>query len=457
MGLGAFYSQRMEVFKFGGASVGTPQNIEKVINIIKAYKAKNAVSQQALLIVVSAMGKTTNALENILANFWLKTDFETPKNQLLSHHKDILDFFLPKEKSQKIFENISEELDNILKKLPINAYHREKAYDSLVGFGEIMSSKIMAEILQYQYLDDKPLDIAWIDARLMIKTDETWREGHLDWEITQTNIKELKPILQQKTVITQGFIGSTPNDEMITLGREGSDYSASIFASCLQAQKLTIWKDVAGVLSADPKKYPDFAQLWDNLTYTQAVTMTYYGASVIHPKTLAPLRQADIALWVKSYLQPENNGTCISHTPNGTQIKSLMTKENQILLRFESQNFQFLREEDMSEVFLQCQHCNIPITYIYKNAFQLYIVTDYREEKLAKLHQLTKVNTKFDTKFEVISTGEFWTTMYAQKENIPEILPQNAKILLQTQSEDRNGTLQHLFLIKSPLTTKGGI
>ncbi len=420
----------MEVYKFGGASVSSPQNIEKVIEIIKNYKKNNP--QNSLLLVVSAMGKTTNALENILANFWLKNDFETPKNQLLDYHKNILDFFVSEELSKNFFENITQELDIILKKLPNIAYNRDKAYDSLVGFGEIISSKIMAEILKYQ-LPELPL--TWIDARLMIKTDETFREGHLDWEITQTNIKELKPILGQKIVITQGFIGSTNKEDMITLGREGSDYSASIFASCLQAQKLTIWKDVAGVLSADPKKYPDFAKLWDNLTYTQAVTMTYYGASVIHPKTLSPLRQADIPLWVKSYLNPENRGTCISHQANETQFMSLMTKENQILIKFENPNFQFLREDEMADFLLHCKHCNISITFLYKNAFQLYIITDHREEKLAKLHHLQK--------FEVVATGEFWTTMYANQENI---LPKNAKVILETTSEDRNGTLRHFFI-----------
>jgi aspartate kinase len=329
----------MQVFKFGGASV---KNSKEVINVAKLL---NDVGYENTLIVVSAMGKTTNDLELIVKSYFkdkvnLKQYIENVK---LFHNSILLDLFIDLE--HPIYENVKilfNELENflIINKSPNYSF----VYDQVVGYGELISTSIIAA-----YLKDTGISNTWLDVRSIIKTDHSYRDAKVNWEHTRKNIKE--QINDSSLYITQGFLGSDSNNFTTTLGREGSDYSAAIFAYCLNAKSVTIWKDVPGVLSADPKFFSD-TKLLNQISYEEAIELAFYGASVIHPKTLQPLQRKEIKLFVKSFLKPLDKGTCVS---KGTQLEPFVPcfiiKKNQILISLSSLDFSFIVEENISEIF----------------------------------------------------------------------------------------------------------
>jgi aspartate kinase len=292
----------MKVFKFGGASIKDANSIKNMTDIVAEYPG------DSIVIVVSAMGKTTNHLEEIFFKKLKGEDFGADLEKLTQYHYMITrDLFNGKmDVELNPVKELFAELDSILGS---NVKNRNGAqlYDAVVSFGELLSSTIIG-----LYMQGNGMKINWIDARKLIKTDQTYREGKIEWEITDSLVKSaLKEKLSETNFITQGFIGSTKDGNTTTLGREGSDFTAAIFGACLNAESVTIWKDVPGILNADPKRF-DKTQLYSNLSYQEAAEMTYYGASVIHPKTIKPLANKNISLLVKSFEIPSLEGTEIN-------------------------------------------------------------------------------------------------------------------------------------------------
>ncbi|MGL4598876.1 MAG: aspartate kinase, partial [Bacteroidia bacterium] len=334
----------MKVFKFGGASVKDAEAVKNVAEILKRFP------DEQLLVVISAMGKTTNALERLTHAFFYKKEDPLPiLEEIRQYHIGIL---------QELFDNpqhpVFDELHNTIVELewaiedePTHTYDCE--YDQIVSLGELISTKIVAAYLQHVGIKS-----TWRDIRDVIKTDNTYREGKVDWALTEKLIREdFLPALQNsKTgiIITQGFLGVTSENFTTTLGREGSDYTAAILAYCTDAEGVTIWKDVSGVLNADPKWF-DETQLIPQLTYQDAIELTYYGATVIHPKTIKPLQNKNIPLYVRSFLNPEKEGTKIHHTQTPLPIPCFIFKVDQVLLTISPRDFSFIVEENLSSIF----------------------------------------------------------------------------------------------------------
>ena len=288
----------MKVFKFGGASVKDASGIKNLVSVLQQVGYDNT------LIVISAMGKTTNALEVVIGNYFNdKSQLQSALQEVIKYHNQILlDIF--ESDQHPVFiqvKTLFEELNLFLKTNKSPDYNF--VYDQIIGFGELVSTTIVSA-----YLDAVGISNNWLDVRQLIKTDDYYRRANVNWEATQQQISQL--VNTKQLNITQGFLGSDKNNFTTTLGREGSDYTAAIFAYCLNAQSVTIWKDVPGVLNADPR-YFNNAQLLKTISYHEAIELAFYGASVIHPKTLQPLQGKEIPLYVKSFLQPQNEGTVV--------------------------------------------------------------------------------------------------------------------------------------------------
>ena len=320
----------MQIFKFGGASVKDANGVKNLANVLQSKGYKNT------LVVVSAMGKMTNAFESIISNYFNnKTELQSSIQDVKKFHNEIiLDLF--ENEHHPIFNkliSIFEEFESFLKRNKSPDYNF--VYDQTIGYGELISTTIISA-----YLNKIGVKNNWLDVRECIKTDDYYRRANVNWEKTQAQIKS-----QFKTDvlnITQGFLGSDSNNFTTTLGREGSDYTAAIFAYCLNADSATIWKDVPGVLNADPR-YFENAQLLNKISYHEAIELAFYGASVIHPKTLQPLQQKEIPLYVKSFLKPENSGTMVAKgialEPN---IPCFIVKKNQVLMSLSSLDFSYV-------------------------------------------------------------------------------------------------------------------
>src|SRR5690606_32053495 len=331
----------MQVFKFGGASVKDADSIRNVAHIITKCK------QDELLVVVSALGKTTNALTEVTQHFVDQTGqaFDLLEKVKTAHQQILTALF--DASHHPIFDEIANcfvEIEWILEEEPQDSY--DYLHDQIVSPGEIVSSKILAA-----YCAHTGLPIKWIDARDSLLTDNTYREAEVDRQKPADKIRRgLPTILDEQIIITQGFIGSTSENFTTTLGREGSDYSAAIFAACLQADDVTIWKDVPGVLNADPKWFNP-TELIPELSYTDAIELTYYGATVIHPKTIKPLQNKKITLNVRSFVHPEEPGTLIRTTNNGLLIPSFIFKVNQVFVSILPRDFSFIVEDNLSHIF----------------------------------------------------------------------------------------------------------
>jgi aspartate kinase len=367
----------MKVFKFGGASVNSVERIQKLGNILKLYQG------QKLLIVISAMGKTTNALEKVTEAFFQGEQqtalqlFEQVKQQHLTAakyllvtrwlecEKRLLDFFM--------------EAEWILHDKAVR--HFDYYYDQIVSTGELLSTTIISH-----YLNETGIPNRWMDVRDILRTDNNYREANIDFDFTREKINEsVLPLFSaEDIVLTQGFIGSTSENESTTLGREGSDYSAAVFANLLQADSLTIWKDVEGVMNADPKKFAD-AQLIKELSYDEVIEMAYYGAQVIHPKTIKPVQNKQIPVYVKCFTQPALPGTVISHRPIRNLPPVIVEKENQVLMEMSSRDFSFVGEKAVGQLFHFFEELNIKPNLTQNGAIRFLAVLDDRPEKIEHL------------------------------------------------------------------------
>ncbi len=354
----------MKVFKFGGASIKDPQAIRNVLHVLKTVGFSNS------LIIASAMGKTTNALEDVVNAYFKKTEeLNNTINSVKNYHLDIVsDIFT--DKNHVVFDRISilfAEMELFLSNNKSPNYNF--VYDQIVSYGEIFATTILSH-----FLNDQHLENTWIDARNLIKTNTTYRDAIVDWKATEENITT--QLQDQKLYITQGFIGSDANNFSVTLGREGSDYSAAIFAYCLNAESVTIWKDVPGVLNADPRYFED-AVLLNKISYHEAIELAFYGASVIHPKTLQPLQRKEIPLYVKSFVNPTLPGTLVSKGAGlEPQTACFIVKKNQLLISISSKDFSFVMEDQVSEIFKLFAEQHIKVNVIQNSAISFTVCVD---------------------------------------------------------------------------------
>lgn len=363
------------IFKFGGASIKDAAGFRNVANIIQQHGGENN-----LVVVISALGKTTNALEILFrlaySNQLFAKEFETLKNQ----HIQIAAELFGDEKSDLIqaLERYFLRLFFQLNKCSV--LPQAMAYDQVVSFGEYLST-----LIAYQYFIHKEISVSFQNARFLFKTDLTWREGEIHWEETSRILrKEVEPALKSQIVLTQGFIGGTKNGFITTLGREGSDYTAAILGNMLEAESVTIWKDVSGVLNADPK-WIEGAQLIPELSYQDATELTFYGATVIHPKTIRPLAQKGIPLLVRSFLDPEKPGTRVSFEGHRWAEPAFIRKENQTLVSFTSRDYSFMDEKNITEVLHLISKLNLKNHLLQVSATSISVVTEIQADSLEVL------------------------------------------------------------------------
>jgi aspartate kinase len=367
----------MQVFKFGGASVNSTDRIRSIPGILQSY------SGEQLLIVISAMGKTTNALEKVAEAFYAGKKEEALQlfNVVKQNHLTTAKYLLVTSYNQTLeqLSNFFTEVEWLLHDKPVRGY--DYYYDQVVCTGELLSTAIVSA-----FLSESGIETHWIDVRDIIRTDNNFRDANIDWIYTQDRVdKVIRPLFKQhKIIITQGFIGSTADNESTTLGREGSDYTAAVFANLLDAKCQVIWKDVEGVMNADPKEFPD-AQLMPELNYDEVIEMAYYGAQVIHPKTIKPLQNRGIPLYVKCFFDKQLPGTII-HNKNLKGLPPIVVmKKNQVLVHLHSKDFSFVGEKPIADLYQLLAELNIKPNLIQTGAVTIQVCLDDRSDKIEKL------------------------------------------------------------------------
>jgi len=409
----------MRIFKFGGASVKDAEGVKNLVKVLKQTGHDN------VLVIVSAMGKTTNALEKVIHNYFNNTkELQSSIQDIKKYHNAILlDLF--ESDSHKVFNSVSllfKDLSSFFSTNKSPDYNF--VYDQVVGYGELVSSAIVSA-----YLNEINIKNNWLDVREFIKTDNYYRNAKIDWKATQELIS--KGIKTNQLNITQGFLGSDANNFTTTLGREGSDYTAAIFAYCLNATSATIWKDVPGVLNADPR-YFENAQLLNEISYREAIELAFYGASVIHPKTLQPLQQKEIPFFVKSFLRPENDGTCIG---KGKRLEPLIpcfiVKKNQVLIELSSLDFSFIVEENISEIFNLLHSYKMKVDVIQNSAISFSVCIDNTYNNLDRL--LLHLKAKFKVTYH--ENVALYTIRHYTKQAVHKLEEHKTVLLKQIYNE----------------------
>jgi len=374
----------MQIFKFGGASVKDAEGVRNLSKIIKSYNVKN------LVIVVSAMGKTTNKLEELVKLGLAGNDYSQDLHELKEFHRSVAMELLGEVPQTYIhFENsLSENLDSLDK------HDAMIAYDMIVPHGELMSTAIISSYLNHERKDC----CEWFDARSVIRTDQYFTEANVDWVVTEKQtIQLLKPIAERCIVITQGFIGSDVEGNSTTLGREGSDYTGAILAYCLNAENFTVWKDVPGILNADPRIL-DQTEQYEKLSYREVTEMTYYGAQVIHPKTLKPIAQKSIPLTVRSFKDQKLNGTTIASENTAKTIPCFVFKGNQLLVTAQVKDHSFMDEKKLGMILQVLDLLNIKINLMQNSALTFSFCIDNKEFKAKRIKEL--LNRDFILSFD---------------------------------------------------------
>ena len=402
----------MKVFKFGGASVKDAAGVRNLAEIVRTQ------GQQAV-VVVSAMGKTTNALERIVrAYVGGQMDEATQEVQALrTYHEGIMGE-LPGDFSAA-YETLNS-LEAYLKQPVADSY--DETYDQLVSLGEVISTQIIAA-----YLSQIGVPTRWADARLLVRTDATFREGRVDWD--ETNRQITQAVSGDAVTVTQGFIGQAgTSGRTTTLGREGSDYTAAIFAYCLNAESVTIWKDVPGVLNADPKWFDDTVLL-ETLTYQDAIELAYYGATVIHPKTIKPLQNKGIPLYVRSFVKPDAPGTVIGNFERHLATPSFIFKINQVLISLHPNDFSFIAEDNLSRIFGRFAQMGVKINLMQNTAISFSVVVDDNADRVPDL--LTQLKQDFRVSYN--DGLELITIRYYDQATIDRVLV-DKKLLLEQKS-----------------------
>jgi aspartate kinase len=375
----------MKIFKFGGASVKDAAGVKNV------YEVLQKVGYEDVLLVVSAMGKTTNALEIVIKNYFEKSPAVQSSVQEVKKYHNLIVMELFEEENNPVFAAVNSlfaDLDFFLSQNKSPNYNF--VYDQIVSYGELISTTIISHYMNYMDIKTK-----WLDVRELIKTDNNYRDASVDWELTQKNIS--KNVAKKILNITQGFLGSDENNFTTTLGREGSDYTAAIFAYCLNAKSVTIWKDVPGVMNADPR-YFENATLLNQISYREAIELAFYGATVIHPKTLQPLQRKEIPLFVKSFLNPELPGTSVSKGADlEPHLPCFIVKKNQLLISLSSIDFSFIMEENISEIFALLHQYKMKVDLIQNSAISFSVCVD---DKFGNFNTLkTLLSKKFSVAY----------------------------------------------------------
>ncbi len=431
----------MNIFKFGGASVNSADAVRNMSNIVASHRSR------PLLIVVSAMGKTTNALERLIPGIGTNEDERSlTLQQLQSYHYDIIDgLYAPggstgsiaqEAMRQEALRAVRHKVETYFELLRMRAEGAPTAYnfdyDQIVSFGELISTTIISEYLNYIGISNR-----WMDVREIIRTDANYREGIVDWDATRFNAKtKLLPLLQSASdaeehpvVVTQGFIAGTSSHTTTTLGREGSDYSAAILSHCLGAECMTIWKDVPGFLNADPKYFDNTIKI-EQMPYNEAIEQAYYGASVIHPKTVKPLQNSNIRLNIKSFVNPEKEGSVIGPfdciVP---QCPLYIVKSRQVLLSIMPKDFSFIAEDNLQTIFAALAALNIRVNLMQNSALSFSLCIDNNEVLLQQLQELLSKNflLRYNDNLKLI------TIRYYTQEIIDQIVG-NRTILVQQRS-----------------------
>ena len=380
------------------------KDADSVKNVLRVLSIQGF---ERCLIVVSAMGKTTNALERVVEFYFNKSDYQQEIAKIKEEHIQIAKGLF--DENHHVFSEIKLFFDDIESFLRRNkSPNYNFVYDQVVTCGEMISSKILSV-----YLSDNEMGNQWLDARDFIKTDTNYREGVVNWEDTEKNISQLD---KTKTYVTQGFIGSDENNFTVSLGREGSDYSAAIFAYCLDAKDMTIWKDVPGMMTGDPRKFEN-VELLSNISYEEAIEMAYYGASVIHPKTLQPLKQKSIPFFVKSFINPEKAGTKIGISTENQLLESYILKENQVLMRIATRDFSFIAEDHISFIFRELAKRNIKVSLMQNSAISLALCL---EDKFNNVDEL-EVELEQDFNTEIVKNVSLFTIRNARLENLDKL------------------------------------
>ncbi|MFM8450810.1 MAG: aspartate kinase [Haliscomenobacter sp.] len=362
----------VKVFKFGGASLKDAAAIKHVGQILHGF------AQEWILIVVSAIGKTTNSLEKVVEAHARQTgEAQSLLDDIKAAHYQVMDaLFQPNHDIYALINDTFVEVEWVLDEEPHPNY--DYMYDQIVSLGEVLSSKIVQAHLQ-----SIGLPTQWLDARDIVRTDDLYREGWVQWESTEENAQRIaKPMLEKGGfVLTQGFIGSTDSNETTTLGREGSDYTAAIFSFCLDAESMTIWKDVPGVLTADPRLFENVVKI-DRLSYKEAIEMTYYGARVIHPKTIKPLQNKSIPLYVKSFIEPTGIGTCISDEAEDLYPPIVAVERNQALLQISTRDFSFVAEHHLSYLFKVIADMRLQVNMMQNSAISFNVCVNDIDDRV---------------------------------------------------------------------------
>ncbi len=408
----------MRIFKFGGASVKDASSVKNVASVLEQVGSEN------VLIIVSAMGKTTNAIEGIVEIYQNNpTQLKTAIQQLEAFHLEIVEELLGENKNE-----LEEKVKELIQQLLFFFQHNKSpnysfVYDQTVSYGELISTTIIAHYLNYIGLPAQ-----WLDARLCVKTDSYYRDANLDWELTQQRIKSHAK--KGKLIVSQGFIGSDQNNFTTTLGREGSDYSAAIFAYALGAESVTIWKDVPGVLNGDPRYFKDTVLL-NQISYREAIELAFYGASVIHPKTLQPLQRKEIPLFVRSFINPKEKGTSVSKGKTlEPHVPCFIIKQNQVLLKLSSLDFSFIVEENISEIFALLSRFQMRVELIQNSAISFSVVVNNKYNRLEEL--LTELNIKF--KVKVTENVNLFTVRHFDQKAKDQVRSFGDKILLEQRT-----------------------
>jgi len=408
----------MKIFKFGGASVKDAEGVKNVARIIQSQMV------EPLLIVVSAMGKTTNRLEELINVFFNGKEekenlFQNIKNEHLAIAENL---FAGNVAVCADIENLFDELHAYIQEDASENYDFE--YDQIVAYGELVATKIVAN-----YLKTIGLSATWIDARTLIRTDNTYREGAVDWEKTQHKIrKNIEPIYnsnKNELVVTQGFIGGTSEGLTTTLGREGSDFSAAILGFSLDAESVTIWKDVEGLLNADPRLFSDTIKL-NKISYREAIELAYYGASIIHPKTLKPLQNKNIPLYVKSFIHPEEEGSIIGDFAIKRLVPCYICKENQVLISLSPKDFSFIAEENLSTIFGLFAFFGVKINLTQNSALSFSLCVDYKQNIP---HLIEELQTEFFVKYNF--DMRLFTIRHYTQQSIQKIIQDKVVVLEQ--------------------------
>lgn len=408
----------MRIFKFGGASVKDADGVRNVAKVLQHEGTENT------LVIISAMGKMTNYFEEIIDTYFYELeDLNLKLNKVELYHKNIISDLFQKE--NEIYSEIDVLFGELSWFLARNTSQRYNyVYDQIICFGELLSTKILSA-----YLNLLQIDNHWLDVRNYIKTDSNYRDAKVNWILTQQIINDKLDL--NKLNITQGFLGGNDTENTTSLGREGSDYTAGIFAYCLNAESVTIWKDVPGILNADPRVFKE-TTLIEQISYEETIEMAFYGASVIHPKTIKPLQNKEIPLFVKSFLNPKNSGTIVSKGVRlNPYIPCFIVKKNQIFVSISANDFSFMVEDNLSYIFKKLHDYKLKVNLIQNSAISFSVCVDNKFDNFDAFYTELKSEFKIDFQKKV----DLYTIRHFNNETIAKVTKRGKSLLSQTNKE----------------------